>query len=148
MSTHKRSASIVAVVGLATLLVSLTGCARQRYDPALATPPYPAELHRAQSVDIQVFREGSDIELVNATATSYFDFDLWVNQRYTRHVEALPAGESIRLSLWDFYDELGENFSAGGFWRTEEPTAVRLVEIQLGPDEPMIGLITITMQDE
>ena len=134
---------MVAVLLLATLLAPLAGCSQQRYDPALASPAYPADLHRAQSVDIQVFREGSDIELVNATADSYFDFELWVNQRYTRHVDALPAGETIRLSLWDFFDELGENFSAGGFWRTEEPTAVRLVEIQLGSDQPMIGLITI-----
>ena len=102
-----------------------------------------AERRACSSSSPAVFREGSDIELVNATADSYFDFQLWVNQRYTRHVDALPAGETIRLSLWDFFDELGENFSAGGFWRTEEPTAVRLVEIQLGSDQPMIGLITI-----
>ncbi len=68
---------------------------------------------------------------------------MWVNQRYVRRVAAIPAGQTVRLSLWDFYDERGDRFSAGGFWRTEEPTPLRLVELQLDEDEPMIGLITI-----
>lgn len=119
------------------------GCAGTAYDPARATRPYPVDLHVARSVDIQVFRDDTNLEVVNATARSYADFDLWVNQRYVRHVAALPAGESIRLSLWDFFDVRGEAFNAGGFWRTEEPTAVRLVQIQPAPDQQLVGLITI-----
>lgn len=125
------------------LLLPGAGCMRQTHDPARATRPYPANLHRAASVDIQVFREGQTLELVNATARSYNDFDLWVNQRFVRHVKALPAGRTVRLSLTSFYDELGEPFRAGGFFRTEAPMPVRLVEIQTGSEEPMIGLITI-----
>jgi len=128
---------------LLTILALSAGCARTMSDPARATASYPAHLHQAQSVDIQVFRDGTTIELVNATPRTYRDFDLWVNQRYVRHVESLPAGERITLSLWDFWDERGEVINAGGFWRTRAATPVRMVEIQLGEDEPMLGLIAI-----
>ncbi len=108
----------------------LFGCGARKYDPNLATRPYPVHLHQPESVDIQVFRKGVNLELVNATARSYRDFDLWVNQRYVRHIEKLAAGESIRVSLWGFRDERGEVINAGGFWRTDEPTPVRMVQIQ------------------
>ena len=75
-----------AFATLATVLWGLPGCGRSLYDPALATRSYPAELHRAESVDVQVFRDGQTLELVNATARSYSDFDLWINQRYVRRV--------------------------------------------------------------
>ena len=125
----------------------LGGCLRQTYFPERASRPYPLDLPTAETVDMQVFREGTNIEIVNATARSYHDFDLWINQRYVRHVEALPAGETVRLSLWEFYDERGEVPSAGGFWRTVEATPVRLVEIQTAEDEPLIGLVTIRAEE-
>jgi hypothetical protein len=56
---------------------------------------------------------------------------------------SLPAGKTVRLSLRGFYDELGEPFRAGGFFRTEKPMPVRLVEMQFSEEQPMIGLITI-----
>ncbi|MHC4612023.1 MAG: hypothetical protein ACYTAU_00400 [Planctomycetota bacterium] len=126
------------------LLVILltTGCSRRMYNPDLATRPYPHDLHRAEAVDIQVFREGPSIEIVNATARSYHDFDLWINQRFVRRVESLPAGGTIRLSLWGFYDVRGDRFSAGGLWRVEPPTPLRLAQIQEAEDEPLMGLVT------
>ena len=40
------------------LLILLTaGCNRRMYDPALATRLYPHDLHRAEALDIQVFRK-------------------------------------------------------------------------------------------
>jgi hypothetical protein len=127
------------------------------YDPALATRPYPRELHAVKTVDMQVFRRDTDIEIVNATPQSYSNFDLWINQRYVKHVESLPAGESITLSLWDFFDEHGDRFNAGGFFRAFEPTPVRLVQIQpqTSADEnsgsdgggAMVGLISIRREE-
>jgi hypothetical protein len=74
---------------------------------------------------------------------SYRDVDIWLNQRFTRHIEVLPAGATVQLSLWDFWDLRGDRFSAGGFWRTEEPTPLRLIELQLNDDDPLIGLVAI-----
>lgn len=137
------------------------GCTRSLYDASLATRAYPDHLHLApgtdplspataapRTVDIQVFRNDEAIEIYNATAHSYRDFDLWINQRYVAHVAALPAGRKITLSLWNFYDQWGGRFNAGGFWRTYEPTRVRLVEIQISADEPLVGLITIPAESE
>ncbi len=122
---------------------TLLGCQDIRYDPARGTQSYPHHLHQANSVNIQVFREETTIELVNATTRSYAEFDLWVNQRYVSRIESLPAGATLRLSLWDFYDERGESLNAGGLFRSDDPTPVRLVEIQTSDEEPLIGLITI-----
>lgn len=113
----------------------------------MATRPYPMALHTIETIDVQVFRDDQDIELVNATAHSYRDFDLWINQRYVQHVDELLAGETIRLSLWDFYDERGDRFNAGGFFRTVEPERVRLTEIQPGENLPMVGLVTVRAED-
>jgi hypothetical protein len=123
------------------------GCTPRSFDATRATRDYPAELHQPKSVDIQVFRRNTEIELVNATAHSYRDFDLWLNQRFTRRVAELPAGRSITLSLWDFFDVRGEVFRAGGFFRTEEPTQLRMVQIEPGNGEPLVGLITIREDD-
>lgn len=121
----------------------LTGCAPSLYHPERATRGYPMDLHEPASVDIQVFRDDTHLTLVNATPNSYREFDLWINQRYMNRIAALPAGETITISLWDFYDERGDQFNAGGLFRTREPTPVRLVEIQPGEDQKLIGLITI-----
>lgn len=133
------------VAGAAAALT--VGCARTTNNPDWATRSYPTSLHRPVTVDMQVFRRDTEIEIVNSTARSYQDFDLWVNQRYVRHVDSLPAGKSIRLSLWEFHDDLGDVFNAGGFFRTYDPTPVRLVEIQPKPDQLLIGLVTIRAEE-
>jgi hypothetical protein len=131
---------------LGVCLTVAAGCAKPLYDPSRATRPYPHELHTTNLIDIQVFRDGQDIELVNATPHTYSSVDVWINQRFVRRVDAIPAGETIRLSLWDFFDERGERMNAGGIWRTQEPTPVRLVQLQRGENEPMIGLITALVE--
>lgn len=96
---------------------------------------------------MQVFRDNEKIEIVNTTAKTYTDIDIWLNQRYVRHLDLLPAGESVTLSLWDFCDQWGGVINAGGVWRTYTPTPVRMVEIQTSDTEPMIGLIAIRAED-
>ena len=134
---------------LAALLLSvLAGCHSKVFELEKATRPYPYDLHRPESVDIQVFREGTKIEIVNSTPNTYRNCDVWVNQRYLRHLETLGAGQTVRLSLFEFYDERGEKFSAGGFFATEPSTPVRMVELQLTEDVPLIGLITVRPSTE
>ena len=128
-------------------LLHCGGCAAKRYDPALASRPYPYDLHTTETIDIQVFREDTDLVITNTTVQTFRDFDLWINQRWVRHVDALPPGATIRLSLWEFYDERGETPNAGGFFRSKPPTPVRLVEIQPEPDQPTIGLIAIRAEE-
>jgi hypothetical protein len=138
----KRRASVILLLLLLLLAVG-PGCQRRMYDISKATRPYPHELHEPNSIDIQVFRKGPSIEIVNATARSFADFDLWINQRYVRNVELLGPGQTIRLSLWDFYDLRGDRFSAGGFWRTEPPMPLGMAQIQEAEGEPLIGLLVV-----
>lgn len=133
----------VRLLGILTSLAFLAGCAPSLYHPERATRAYPMDLHRPQSVDVQVFRDDTSITLVNATPNTYEDVDLWINQRFVHSIGTLAAGETRTISLWDFYDVRGDQFNAGGLFRTREPTPVRLVEIQAGADQPLIGLIAI-----
>ena len=133
----------VAVAGSAWL-----GCERARYNPDMATRPYPYDLHRAESINVQVFRDGPNIDVINATTRSFQDFDLWINQRFVQRIDALPAGQIVRLSLWDFYDVRGETLVAGGLLRTDPATPVKLVEIQTAAEAPLIGLVAIRSEDE
>lgn len=137
----RKRISLGALAG--TLILCASGCEGVRYDPARATREYPQELHHTNSVNIQVFRHDTSIEIINATTRSFDNFDLWINQRYVHRLVSLPAGQTVNVSLWDFYDVRGESFNAGGFWRADEPTAVRLVEIQGSETEPLVGLVTI-----
>ena len=78
--------------------------------------------------------------MVNATATSYTNFDLWLNRRYMKHVESLKSGETLQLDIETFWDERGEGPFPGGLFRYYDPTPVVLAQMQLAPDKPLIGL--------
>jgi hypothetical protein len=125
------------------MIVLAAGCARPLSDPDAAFAPYPRTTQPAASIDMQVFRHGEDIVIVNSTARSYRDFTLWLNQRYGRTIDRLAAGETIRIHLAEFHDERGEAFRSGGFFGTEEPTPLVLTEIQESPEAPLVGLVTI-----
>lgn len=130
----------LAVVGLVVILP--TGCT-QSVQVTEGTIPrrYPYDAPAGKVVDIQVFRDGSKIELVNMTANSYRDFDLWLNERYLRRIRTLPAGGTIRLSLFEFVDEYSEGLKAGGWLSTGHPDPIIKAEIEA--PEQMIQLVAI-----
>jgi hypothetical protein len=124
-------------------ILTLCACTPKTYVPELATRPYPLEQHTTATVDIQCFRRGTELEIVNATARSYENFDLWINQRYVHGIKSMPAGATVRVSLWDFADVYGRRFYAGGFFRSYPAEPVRLAEIQIAEDQPLVGLIAV-----
>lgn len=126
----------------ASLVAGFGGCAPRGYDPALATPAFPADAHTAESVDIQLFRDGPDARLVNATVTGHRNVRLWINQRWVREIPDLPAGAIVDISLDGFRDVNGEQFVAGGFFRTERMTPIVLAQLQRrdDPDAPLVGI--------
>jgi hypothetical protein len=139
---HRQRMTLIACALVAA--VAPVGCQRYPYDPDKATRPFPKQLKQASMVDIQVIptvTEGT-IKVVNPTATSYRNFDLWINQRYVRHVDALLAGESLDLAIDSFWDERGEGPFPGGWFRYYDPTPIVLVQIQPTPESPLIGLIS------
>jgi hypothetical protein len=142
MQAIPTAARPLAAAMLAAAMLA-AGCQNYPYDPAKATRPYPFQLGQGSLVDVQVIPnlETSTILLVNATATSYANFDLWLNQRYVRHIDHLKAGESIELPIESFWDERGEGPFPGGWFRYYQPTPIVLVQIQTAPDAPLVGLI-------
>ncbi|MCC6908870.1 MAG: hypothetical protein IT430_13080 [Phycisphaerales bacterium] len=107
--------------------------------------PYPYDAEILRTLDVQIFRDGSHIELVSHTTQSLDDFDLWLNERYLRHIDHLPPGGSLKLSLYEFLDEFGEPFRGGGIWSTNLPEPVVKAEVQTA--EGLVGLIPIPERD-
>lgn len=144
MRMSKFRLTVRAVVGAAVVGGTLfsAGCIQTTRVTEGTTPRhYPYEAPALQVIDIQVFRADAEIQLVNMTANSYADFDLWLNERYVRRVGNLPAGGTVRLSLFEFVDEHAEGLKAGGFLSTGEPDPIIKVEIET--PEGMLGLIAI-----
>ncbi|MBT4531339.1 MAG: hypothetical protein HOC27_09045 [Phycisphaerae bacterium] len=124
----------------ATVLVS---CQNPSGDPSLASPIYPMNLHVAESVPIQVLRQGEVIEIVNSTADDYGNTTLWVNQRFSAPLSHISAGSTYRFDLHNLRDAYGEQFNAGGIWRTDEQTKLIIAELQIDEVNPLVGLVVI-----
>jgi hypothetical protein len=134
------------VVTLATVLF-LTACQNPSGNPELASAPYPMNLHVSNSVPIQVIRDGEFVKIVNSTADDYNNATLWVNQRFSGKLTPLLAGDTMRLNLWELRDSFGEQFNAGGIWRTDDPTELVIAELQIAEDAPLVGLVVIGQQE-
>ena len=132
---------------LALMILLLPACYNPSGNPNLASRPYPMELHVQNSIPIQVIRTDQYVDIVNSTADDYNDATLWVNQRYSKELPPLRAGSTMRLNLWYLRDDYGEQFNAGGVWRTDQPTPLVLAELQIAEDADLIGLIVIDQQD-
>ena len=125
------------------ILIFLCSCQNPAGNPNLASVPYPMELHQSSSVQIQVLRNQQYISIVNSTAVDYLNTILWINQRYSGELPPISAGSTYRFNLWSLRDAYGEQFNAGGIWRTDEPTQLVIAELQLSEDEPLVGLVVI-----
>jgi len=105
------------------------------------------DLHKPNSVPIQVIRTDQFIDIVNSTADDYNNPTLWVNQRYSKEIPTLHAGATMRVNLWYLRDSYGEQFNAGGVWRTDQPTPLVLAELQIAEGVNLVGLVVIGQQD-
>ena len=119
----------------------LAACRLAPYEPSKATRAYPSELKQESVAQVQVIPGPTSIQLVNATATSYANFDLWLNQRYVTHIDSLASGQTLEVPLNSMWDERGETPFTGGWFRYYQPTPIVLAQIQVAPDKPLIGLL-------
>ena len=136
-----------ALVALAAAAL-IAGCETVRYEPAKATRAYPAYLPQERVAEVQVFNEGDEMLIVNATVERWKDVDLWLNQRYLRHVDAIEPGATIRIPLGEFWDVRGEGPFPGGLLRYYPPTPIRLVQVHTAPDAPFVGFLAIPTERE
>ncbi len=139
----RRRAARAAAASLVALAAGAAGCNVVPVDPAKATRPYPKELTQKTVVQIQVIPGPTSIDLVNATAVDYNNFDLWLNHRYVTHVDAMPAGKTLTVPLGSFWDWRGEGPFEGGILRYFAPTPIALVQMQFNDTDPLVGLIAV-----
>ncbi len=143
MMIHRLSSLMLLLSASMGMLTLGFGCNAPNFDPKLATRPYPFDLHTTDVVPIQVFRDGTTIEIVNSTDRTWSDATIWVNQRYAAPLKSLQPGQRVSMDLFSFRDDIGEQFRAGGLFRTRPAAKVELIEIQEAEGMPMIGMISI-----
>jgi len=134
-SNDRTPIATAAAAGLWLLLAG--GCAllpSGAFGPvdAAHARPMPADLAQEQTLDIQVFRNGTRLVLTNSTARTFEDATLWVNRRFSMPIERFEIGQTLNPELRGFVDEFGVPFRAGGFFATEPPDPVVLVQLEDG----------------
>lgn len=121
------------------------GCASGGPRALVETRPYP-RMRQGETLDVQVYRRGTTIDITNSTASTLGPGTLWLNMWFAREFEALPPGARTRIHLSEFKDQYGEAFRAGGFWATEAPDRLALAQLELPPGEgpaQLIGLVVV-----
>ncbi len=107
---------------------------------------YPSNIKQGATLDVQVIRRVTKIDITNTTAADLPAGKLWLNGWFARDFPGLPVGENVTFDLYDFKDRHGERFKAGGFWATEAPDQLVLAQIET-PDPQggtqLLGLVVI-----
>ena len=116
-----------------------------RVDAGLPVYPTTEQVKEGRVLDVQVVREETIISFSNTTAMELPAGRLWVNRWFSREFDGLAVGASTSMSLGEFKDPYGESFRAGGFFATQRPTKLSLV--QLEHDGVMDGFITASRGD-
>jgi len=93
------------------------------------------------TLNIQVVREGTGITITNTTASPIPPTTLWLNKWYSRPIDEVGIGETVRYDLREFRDAFSEPFRAGGFWATDEGDP--LVTAHLEEGGRLVGLIVV-----
>jgi hypothetical protein len=126
-------------MALGVALAILAGCASGPTAVEYARP-YPKDTPREQPLDIQVFRSTRAIELTNTTAHAFGPSTLWLNTRYSRPIEGLAVGQTLRMPLSEFRDRFSDAFRGGGFFAAYKPERLVVAELETAPrgQEPVL----------
>lgn len=141
---------LCALCALCASVASLPGCSSTP-DTVEYAKAYPREVLRGRTLDIQVFRENQEIEFTNTTAHAYPAGTLWLNGRFSRPLDTLAVGQTIKLPLREFRDEYSEPFRAGGFFAKERPDRLVLAQLETtGSDgnPVMLGFVVVGTGNE
>lgn len=147
-----RCASLACPLVLAVVLAA-GGCGGGpgKVDYARA---YPKDAVQSEILNIQVVRQTTEIEFTNTTARAFGPCTMWLNARFSRPLDGLKIGETLRLPLREFRDEYGDAFRGGGFFATELPEKLVLAQLEVpvtaaqpedgsAPASRWLGLIVI-----
>ncbi|MCA9292782.1 MAG: hypothetical protein KDA20_03090 [Phycisphaerales bacterium] len=120
----------------------LGGCSSTA--PAFEVSTYPAGLGQQVLTEATVERSGVVMRVTNGSSMALGPGTMWVNQEFSHPVGVLDAGTAVDFDLSAFRNEFGERFRAGGFWATEKPKLLSLVQIKPdGNGGSLIGLVVV-----
>lgn len=127
-------ACVAMALGTGTGMVVTAGCSSTP-TPVDYARSYPERPNRGVTLDIQVFRGASHLELTNTTARAFGASTLWLNGWFSRPIDGLAVGQTLRLPLREFRDEYSYAFRGGGFFATEKPERLASVELETDSDD-------------
>jgi len=147
--THTPRAPRAVLTGVAVsmtvVLTTSLGACRSRPSAVDYARPFPPLAQQA-SVNVQVVRKTTKIELTNTTARDFGKSTLWINSRFAHPIEEFKVGQTLSLDLSDFRDEHNDAFRAGGFFAAEPPDKIALVQMETvgveGKPE-MVGFVIV-----
>lgn len=128
--------------GLAAAMVIGAGLGACRSTPQVNyARVYPAALEKGPSLDIQVVRGETTLTLTNTTSRVFGPCTLWINAYYSKPLDGLAVGQTVKMGLSELRNEHSESFRGGGFFATHKPE--RMVLAQLEHDGTMYGLVVV-----
>ena len=136
--------SFIPVTALLIGVSALAGCGLFSGDGSptqLAVFPEAAE--QTRTLDIQVFRRGTELVATNTSAIRFGPSRMWLNQEFSRPIDGFGVGETLELELTQFKNDSGKRFRAGGFFATLSPKPVVLVQLQPDGEADLWGLIIV-----
>ncbi len=143
--------AVIAVLGLALA----SGC-HSKPAPVAYAREFPKDLQQDEVLNIQVFKDAKTIEFTNTTGREFGPCTLWLNARFSRPIDRIAVGETIKVPLADFKDQWQDEFRGGGFFATQRPTRLVLAQIETprpdilkeGEKSRLIGLVVVRGEDD
>ena len=142
---HTTRSAVVQLASAALLILPLGAGCRGRPTPVEYARSFPPLVQQG-SVNVQVVRKTTRIELTNTTARDFGPSTLWINSRFAHPVKEFRVGQTLDLNLRDFRDEHQDAFRAGGFFAAEPPDTIALVQIETMGAEgtpELIGFVVV-----
>jgi hypothetical protein len=127
---HRRVLRTTGTLLFIACVALVPGCRGVR--PITEGPGYPAAMPLGDTLDIQLARDGTEVELTNTTPRAFGESTIWLNRWYGRRIGGLAPGQTLRLGLRDFKDMYGESFRAGGFFAIQRADRVAVAELDTG----------------
>ncbi len=125
MSPRRRR--VLRVLGTAVVcapVILAAGC--QTWSDVEYAREFPSNAVIGKTLAIQLIRDGTEIIITNTTANDIPPTTLWLNKWFSRPIDEIKVGETVRFGLREFRDEFSEPFPSGGFWST-------------GPGDPLVS---------
>lgn len=139
-SRRRRATLKVLGACAATALVApVSGC--RTWGEVDYAKEFPANARILETINVQVVREGTTLTLTNTTASAIPPSTLWLNKWFSRPVDRIEVGQTVRFNLRDFRDLYSEPFRAGGFWATDQGDPLVSAHIDWG--DGLVGLVVV-----